>query len=167
MPTSTVTNPTGPSSAAAQAVGEIRHSVLIRAAPEQVYDAFTTADGLNGWFTVEAESDPRPGGEMTWRWRDWGPERFSGASTVPVLAAERPTRFVFGWDGEDTIPGEPRHLTTVEVDFETRPEGVVVHLRDYGYRDTPGGRRANIDCAIGWGEALTLLKMYAEHGIGT
>ncbi len=154
------------SSPNAQAVGEIRHSVLIRAAPDRVYDAFTTAAGLDAWFTTGAESDPRPGGEMTWRWREWGVERYSGASTVPVYAAERPLRFVFGWDGEDGIPGEPRHLTTVEVDFTPSPEGTVVRLRDHGYRATPGGRRANIDCAIGWGEALALLKMNVEHGIG-
>ncbi len=161
----TTTTESTTSSVAAQAAGEIRHSVLIRAAPERVYDAFTTADGLDGWFTTGAESDPRSGGEMTWRWEDWGPDRYSGASVVPVLEAERPTRFVFGWDGEETIPGERRHLTTVEVDFTPAPEGVVVRLRDHGYRETPAGRRANIDCAIGWGEALTLLKMSVEHGI--
>src|SRR3990172_3918592 len=54
---------------------EIRHSTLVRASPEQVYDAFTTAEGLDGWFTSGAEVDPRPGGEIRFRWVDWGPDR--------------------------------------------------------------------------------------------
>lgn len=160
----------GATSSSGQVPGEIRHAVLVRAAPEQVYDAFTTAAGLDRWFTTGAESDPRPGGEMTWRWHEWGPDKLSGAFTVPVIEAVRPSRFVFQWAGEgDDTPEDPSHgharRTTVEVDFTPVPEGVVVRLRDHGYRDTPAGRRANIDCAVGWGEALALLKMNVEHGV--
>ena len=35
---------------------QIRHATLIRAAPEVVYDAFTTGQGLDGWFTQERGS---------------------------------------------------------------------------------------------------------------
>ena len=38
---------------------EIRHATFIRANPEQVYDAFTSADGLDAWFTDGADVDPR------------------------------------------------------------------------------------------------------------
>ena len=157
----------GTASVDAQDVGEIRHSVFLRAEPERVYDAMTTAEGLDGWFTSGTVSDPRPGGEMTWRWQDWGPHRYSGASTVPVYEAERPRRIVFGWDGEGPPDGDGEpYLTSVEIDFVPEHGGTTVHLRDHGYRDTPAGRRANIDCAIGWGEALALMKVYVEHGIG-
>ena len=65
-----------------------------------------------------------------------------------------------------TADGEtPPHLMTVAIDVVPDRDGTTVHLRDYGYRDTPAGRRANIDCAIGWGEALALMKVYVEHGI--
>ncbi len=41
---------------------EIRHATYVRADPDQVYDAFTTAEGLDAWFTEGADVDPRPGG---------------------------------------------------------------------------------------------------------
>lgn len=139
---------------------DILHSTLIRAEPEKVFDAFTTAEGLDGWFTSGAEVDPHTGGEIRFRWFDWGPDRFSGEDGGPVLEARRPERFVFQW-----FPAGPSAPTTVEVDFEPVPAGTVVRLREHGYPDTPAGLRACLDCAAGWGEALTLLKFYVEHGI--
>lgn len=38
---------------------QIEHSTFVRAAPEQVYDAFTTAEGPDGWFTQGATVDLR------------------------------------------------------------------------------------------------------------
>lgn len=45
----------------------------------------------------------------------------------------------------------------MQFDFEDRDGRTVVRLRDGGYRDTPRSRRALVNCAAGWGEALTLL----------
>jgi uncharacterized protein YndB with AHSA1/START domain len=139
---------------------DIRHSTLVNAEPERVFDAFTTAGGLDGWFTNGSSVDPRPGGEIRFRWVDWGPDRINGEDGGPVLESKRPERFVFQW-----FPDGPPYPTTVEVDFERVPQGTIIRLREHGYRDTPSGRRACLDCAAGWGEALTLLKFYVEHGI--
>jgi len=139
---------------------QIEHSTLVRADLERVFDAFTTADGLDGWFTSGAYVGPRTGGEIRFRWVDWGPERINEEDGGPVLESQRPDRFVFQWH-----PDGSTYPTTVEVDFERVPEGTVVRLREHGYQDTPSGRRACLDCAAGWGEALTLLKFYVEHNI--
>ncbi|HLE50978.1 MAG TPA: SRPBCC domain-containing protein, partial [Anaerolineales bacterium] len=72
----------------------------------------------------------------------------------------RPERFVFQW-----YPDNPSYPTTVEVDFQPTAGGTIIRLREHGYHDTPTGRKALINCATGWGEALTLLKFYVEHGI--
>jgi uncharacterized protein YndB with AHSA1/START domain len=137
---------------------EIRVATLVRAPRERVYDAFTKAEELDAWFTSGAEVDPRPGGEMVWRWVDWGPDRFTGEDRGPVLEARRPERYVFGW--QEKLGG-----TTVEVDFETHPNGTAVRLREHGYPDTPEGWAGFQECSTGWGEALTLLKFYVEHGV--
>ena len=139
---------------------QIEHSTFVSAAPEQVYDAFTTAEGLDGWFTRGARVDPWPGGEIRFRWVDWGPDRVTAEDGGPVLEARRPERFVFQW-----YPDNPSYPTTVKVDFQPTADGTIVRLREYGYQDTPTGRKAMINCAAGWGEALTLLKFYVEHGI--
>jgi uncharacterized protein YndB with AHSA1/START domain len=134
--------------------------VLVRATPERVYDALATAEGLDAWFTEGTTLDARPGGAIHFRWQDWGPDRVSAEDGGPVLEARRPERFVFQWH-----PDGKAYATTVKVDLEPTAEGTVVRLVEHGYRDTPSGRKAILDCAAGWGEALTLLKFYVEHGI--
>ncbi|MCP4683906.1 MAG: hypothetical protein GY867_00510, partial [bacterium] len=55
--------------------------------------------------------------------------------------------------------------TKVEFDFSAEFGGTVVRRKESGYRDTPEDRHLILECASGWGEALTLLKFYLEHGI--
>ncbi len=139
---------------------EIRQSSLVRARAEKVYDAITTATGLDGWFTSGASVDPRPGGQIRFRWKDWGPDHVTAEDGGPVLEAKRPERFVFQWH-----PDNPSYATTVEIDFEPVSDSTVIRLEEHGYHDTPSGRKAFVGCATGWGEALTLLKFYVEHGV--
>lgn len=139
---------------------EIRHATLVRAPIERVYDALATPAGLDGWFTVGATVDARPGGTIVFRWKEWGVWRYTGEDGGPVLEAARPSRFVFRWRPDPA--GEP---TTVEVTFESRADGTVVRLREHGYQDTPTGRKKLLECASGWGEALTLMKFYVERGM--
>lgn len=138
----------------------IEHATFIAAPPETVFDAIATSDGLDAWFTTGAIVDARPNGRILFRWKDWGPDHVTGEDGGPVLEAQRPTRFTFQWR-----PDRPSYATTVEIDFEARAGGTVLRLREHGYEDTPSGRRKMLECACGWGEALTLLKFYVEHGI--
>ena len=137
----------------------IDHAVLIRAPRERVYDAFTTAEGLDAWFTDGTTIDALPGGYLRFRWRDWGPDGISGKDGGPVLEATRPARFAFRWHGEAR-----GYESTIEVDFEDWAGAAVVRLREHGYSDTPEGRWDLVDCAVGWGGALSLLKFSVEHG---
>ena len=139
---------------------EIKQATFVRAKPEEVYDALTTGEGLDAWFTVGSEVDARPGGKIVFRWRDWGPDKYTTDSPGTVVEAKRPERFVFQWKADN-----PSYATTIEMDFEEVEEGTVVRLREYGYHDTPSGRAALLECAAGWGEALTLMKYYVEHGV--
>jgi len=139
---------------------EIKFSILIRADPERVYEAITTAKGLDAWFTAGAEVDARPGGYIMFRWKDWGPEKYTGEDGGPVLEVDPPERFVFQWH-----PDDPAYSTTVAFTFVKSENGTIVRLREFGYHNTPNGLKAMLDCASGWGEALTLLKFLVEHGV--
>ena len=139
---------------------DIQHATLIHASPERIYDAFTSAREMDIWFTTGAMITPCAGGEMRFRWVDWGPEHFTGEDGGPVLEARRPERFVFQWH-----PDSPEYATTVEIDIEPDDQGTVIRLRESGYQDTSSGRQAFASCAAGWGEALTLLKFYVEYGL--
>jgi len=138
----------------------IVQSTLVRAEPEKVYDAITTAEALDGWFTEGAEVEPREGGHIKFRWRNWGADKVSSDDGGPVIEADRPRRFVYKW-----FPAGEEYSTTVEMDFEPVEEGTIIRLRESGYRDDPRSRKAMLACATCWGEALTLLKFYVEHNI--
>ena len=135
----------------------ILHKTLIKAPREKVYDAMTTAEGLDGWFTKGSTVDRKPGGKIIFRWKDWGPEKQNSEAEAPIVEVKVPERFVFKW-WED-------HYTTIEMDFEETKEGTIVTVKEYGYQYNEEGHRRCLECATGWGEALTLLKFYVEHGI--
>ena len=44
---------------------EIAHEIKIKAAPEKVFTALSTANGLKGWYSAHVEGDGKPG--HTWR----------------------------------------------------------------------------------------------------
>ncbi|MFW9923869.1 MAG: SRPBCC domain-containing protein [Candidatus Thorarchaeota archaeon] len=135
----------------------IIHKVLIKADRKKVFDAMTTAKGLDSWFTKGTEIDRKPGGKFIFRWINWGPEKVTTEANAVVVEINPPERFVFKW-WED-------HYTTIEMDFIETGEGTIVSLKETGYEDSKEGHRRCLECATGWGEALTLLKFYVEHGI--
>jgi uncharacterized protein YndB with AHSA1/START domain len=136
---------------------QILYATFVRAAREQVFDAFATAEGLDGWFTSGSSVSDH---EIRFRWREWGPEKFTGSDGGRVLERRRPERFAFEWHTDSFS-----RPTTVEITFEEEDGGTVVRLRESGYPDDATGRRVMLDCASGWGEALTLMKFWVEHGI--
>jgi uncharacterized protein YndB with AHSA1/START domain len=141
---------------------EIRGKTYVHASPPKVWDALTTAQGLDGWFTSGAQADVTPTGFIHFRWRDWGPDRVNTEAHCPVLDAQPPARLVFQWR---PVANDASVSTTSEVDLERRGLGTIVHLREHGYPLTADGLRAYRECAVGWGEALTLLKFWVEHGL--
>lgn len=138
---------------------ELRRATLIRAPAERVYELIATADGLDRWFTTGATVEAHAGGRIVYRWKDWGPDRVTTESHGTVHEARAPHRFVFDWDAGDG------QQVTAEFDIETVPGGVVLRLREHGFDDTPAGTEARVRQASGWGEAMTLVKVMAEHGI--
>jgi uncharacterized protein YndB with AHSA1/START domain len=140
--------------------GEIQQNTLVKAPIEKVFDAFTKAEEFNTWFTKETEIDLQPGGRIVFRWRDWGPDKVNLDAEAHVVEVDRPNRFMFKWHGDNAS-----YWTTIDVTLESVEDGTVIRLREYGYEDTPSGHSGILECAAGWGEALTLLKFYVEHGV--
>jgi len=135
----------------------IKQKTFIDAPPERVYDTVASASGWNSFFTSGMELDPKPGGRMVWRWENYGPNFYTTEVQAKVLEADRPHRFAFEWGTK--MPSK------VEFDLKAKYGGTVISLTESGYLDTAEGRENILECASGWGEALTLLKFYIEHGI--
>jgi uncharacterized protein YndB with AHSA1/START domain len=97
----------------------------IRARPQIVFDAVTTAEGIAGWWGPDtgpvllAEADPRVGGRYRVRFRmlDSSEHESSGE----FLEIVRPERVVMSWRWKGGVedPGESR----VEIVLKAIPEG--------------------------------------------
>ncbi len=139
---------------------QLNHRTFIRSDPLQVYQALTTSDGLDAWFTTGSSVIAVPGGVIHFRWDNWGPDHISTEDAGTVLETIPPVRFVFQWH-----PELPEYATTVEINLTPTDGGTIISLNESGFADTPSGIAALANCAAGWGEALTLLKFYIEHGL--
>ncbi|GGA67911.1 SRPBCC family protein [Ornithinibacillus halotolerans] len=139
---------------------EINHSTYIKAPVEKVYQTLTSAEGWNAWFTDNTmlEMDYKGNGEIILRWENFGSDQVDIEDGGKILEVVSNKRFVFQWS-----PGE--QPSTVRFELEPYREGTAVTLYETGYTNSEKDLRACIQCAVGWGEALTLLKVYLEHGI--
>lgn len=136
----------------------IKQRTFIAAPPEKVYDTITSATEWDAFFTTGMQLEPRPGGICSFAWKDWGPDFYTLQVPGRVLEATRPTRFTFEW-------GREGKETRIRFDLKEQFGGTVVTVTEDGYPDTSEGRAAILECASGWGEAVTLLKFYIEKGM--
>jgi uncharacterized protein YndB with AHSA1/START domain len=141
-------------------VREVRFDTVVRAAPDKVFDAIATTEGLDGWFTSGTELDPRPGGALILRWKDWGVEKFTGEMRGDVVEIRKPDRFAFRWPVDSG-----GYMTTVTIDIEVHDDGSVVRLVEGTYDDDDVGTQDMLNRASGWAQALTLMKFWVEHGL--
>lgn len=136
----------------------ICQSTYIAVPPSEAYRCLTTAACWDGWFTDGTEIDAREGGFIRLRWRDFGVAHLTMEDGGPVLEAVPDRRFVFRWQ-----PGS--RPTTVTFDLSPLGDGTLVELTESGYPAASDDLATLVSCAAGWGEALTLMKFYLEHGI--
>lgn len=139
---------------------DIRQRTFIAAPVERVFEVITSAGGWNAFFTTDMKLEPRPGGQCNFAWRNWGPDNYSTTARGEVVAIEPPHLFSFRW-----YPIGPDQPTTIRFELTAAAGGTVVTLTESGYTDTADARKMILECSSGWGEALTLLKFYIEHGI--
>ncbi len=137
---------------------DIEQEVYIDAPSERVYALLTTGDGWDAWFTDGTTVEPRRGGSITLRWKNFGAGRWTAEDGGPVVEADRNRKFSF-----EGSPGS--NPTTVCITLKKLGSGTLVRLTESGYSANGEDLKICIGCAVGWGEALTLLKTYLEHGI--
>ncbi len=137
-------------------VPNVEHVTYIDAPIERVYETLTTADGWDSSFTDGTTLDSTPGGRIRFRWVNFGADRVTVEDGGPVLEIEKNRKFVFQWR-----PGET--TTTVSFELDKLGAGTLVRLQDSGY--SIDDVETVIGCAVGWGEALMLLKFWLESGV--
>lgn len=139
---------------------EVRHSCLINSPRKDCFSAITTPEGWSAWFTTNIFIDLKIGGVIIFEWKDWGPDHFSGGDHGIIIDIQPDMALSFTWH-----PDQPSYVTRVDLRLEDAPGGCIVRVSEQGFQDSPEGMHAILQSASGWGEALTKLKMYLEHGL--
>jgi uncharacterized protein YndB with AHSA1/START domain len=136
---------------------------LIRARPQVVFDAVTTAEGIAHWWGPDAgpvlisESDPRVGGRYRVRFLRLADD-IEYESSGEFLEIVRPERVVISWHWKDGVPdpGESR----VQLTLKAVPEGTELTFVHSQLQDEDA-RRSHEE---GWTGALDKLQAHFAPG---
>lgn len=136
---------------------DILHRIGATAAPDKVYDALTTLDGLAAWWTTDTTTDTghdaAPGGTIQFRFGD------TGGFDMKVLD-QRPKERV-EWEVTDG----PEEWIGTHVSFDLKQEGdyTIVLFKQAGWRE-PVDFMSH--CSTKWATFLLSLKQLVETGAG-
>jgi uncharacterized protein YndB with AHSA1/START domain len=134
-------------------VADIRHLIRIQAPPERVYRALTTADGVRGWWTPDADLESRIGGTGQFRF-------YGGASVIAVMVDDLAPPVRVGWT--TTASFHPEWMgTTLAFDLQAEGGDTLLSFAHRGFEQADD-RYAMFD--TGWGVYLERLKQAVETG---
>jgi uncharacterized protein YndB with AHSA1/START domain len=127
----------------------VTRSVLLAAAPAEVWQALTEESALREWLAAEVEIEPREGGELVCRYED-GEERRGEVELV-----EEAERLAFHWRREG---GEP---SRVEFVVDAVAEGTRLTVIETSSRRADFGPISPEigPSAAGWGARLGSLRL--------
>jgi uncharacterized protein YndB with AHSA1/START domain len=153
---------------------EFAHSLVIKAPPAAVLDAFFDAESLAAWWQVtRSMCVPRAFGSYavewdTTEWRDDLLGRLGGALHATVIDF-RPGREFFLADAYWLPPdGPPIGPMALEATCSVRREGTLLHVRQSGWDDSSARWSRYYDIiSTGWMLALESLKAHLEEKWGT
>lgn len=121
----------------------VTRSIVLDAAPEQVWEAITDETALSEWLAPEVELDPREGGEVVCRYAD-GSERRGEVELV-----EEAERLAFHWWREDAGPSQ------VEFALDAVADGTRLVVTESGLVSSA----APLLAAAGWAPRLQALRL--------
>jgi uncharacterized protein YndB with AHSA1/START domain len=126
-------------------------------APERVWAALTTIDGLTQWFGSKAEGEVAPGLEVRMRF-----EEFDHNTTLAIKVVEPMSTFSYCWPIAGAPEDDPRR-TYVEFTLEPTDEGTRLTVTESGFAQLPDAwldsYQGNTE---GWREELNELVGYLD-----
>ncbi|MBH9579182.1 SRPBCC family protein [Inhella proteolytica] len=101
----------------------IEHRTEVAASPAELWQAWTTREGLRSFFAPDARIDPRPGGLFEIHFNPYMPEGQRGADGLRLLALQPEQMLSFEWNAPPHLPEVRAQRTVVIVRFEALGEG--------------------------------------------
>lgn len=133
-------------------MADILHRIGITVAPEDVYTALTTVDGLSRWWTEETDGDASLGGVVRFRF-------VPGGFDMKVLETSPAERVLW-----EVVDG-PEEWIGTQISFDLKREGeyTIVLFRHEGWREPV---EFMSHCSTKWATFLMSLKRLLETGAG-
>ncbi|WIM92454.1 SRPBCC domain-containing protein [Actinoplanes oblitus] len=135
-------------------MADILHRIGVKdIAPETVYEALTTVDGLAGWWTEETTGSGTAGGRLAFRFPP------VGGFDMEVLET-RPAEHV-SW----RVVDGPEEWIGTTIDWRLRRDGdyTIVLFEHRGWKEPV---EFMSHCSTKWASYLLSLKAFAETGTG-
>jgi len=98
---------------------ELRRSVVVDAKLDDVWQAWTTEEGVRTFFAPQAKIDLRVGGAYEMYFMPDAPEGTRGSEGCTFVEIVPQKRLVFTWNFPPTIPSIRNKKTTVSLDFSS------------------------------------------------
>jgi uncharacterized protein YndB with AHSA1/START domain len=152
----------GPGHAAERAIDK---SVEIAATLDQAWDAWTTREGIVGFFAPDAVIDPRVGGAFHIHIDPGAPPGSKGADDMRFMALQPKKMLSFDWNAPPHLPEARAQRTFVVVRFERVADGLTrVSLHHTGWGDGGQWDAAFSYFDRAWGNVLANLKKRFDSG---
>lgn len=130
---------------------ELVIAVTVPAPLPEVWQAFTTSEGLSTWLAPTGIVDLRPGGEWTARF----PGGSTGGGTILSFIPQR--QLVLSAMAPDRFPTVRAQRTTARFRFEARGKSTLVELTQTGWQDGDEWTKAYEYLTVGNAQLLAAL----------
>ena len=106
---------------------------IVAAPVDDVWQAWTTKDGLEAFFCEQANIELRPGGPYEILFSLEAPEGDRGCEGCQVVAFEEPKWMTFTWNSPPSLPEVRNEHTNVIIEFRPVEDGAEVRLLAIGW----------------------------------
>lgn len=150
--------------AAGAAERALEKEVVVKATPEQVWQAWTTREGVIGFMAPEARVEARVGGPFEIHFDPGAAPGLKGADDMRFMALQPPRMLSFDWNAPPSLPEVRQQRTFVVVRLEPVEGGTRVRLHHTGWGDGGEWDRAFGYFDRAWGTVLANLKKRFDSG---
>ncbi|MEK8049363.1 SRPBCC domain-containing protein [Ideonella sp. DXS22W] len=151
--------------AATGAERAIDKEVVVEATPDQVWAAWTTREGIVGFFAPDARVEARVGGPFQIHFDPQAEPGLKGADDARFLALQPPRMLSFDWNAPPSLPQARQQRTLVVVRLAPVDERRTrVTLHHVGWGDGGEWDRAYTYFDTAWGRVLANLQRRFEQG---
>lgn len=151
--------------AAQAAERALEKEVLIQATLDQAWAAWTTREGIVGFFAPDARVEPRVGGPFQIYFDPGAQPGMKGADDMRFLAVQPRKMISFDWNAPPSLPQARQQRSFVIVRFDPVSENQTrVTLHHTGWGDGGEWDKAYDYFDRAWGNVLGNLKKRFETG---